>query len=271
MLKQLKSVLLLAALTSVSVGAYEIETEVRIVGGTTVASPSTEAPFIVQINDYCGASLVAAKWVLTAGHCVEELLTKPSSALLRTVDGKFLAIKRAILYPKFSYLPTPMGTVINNDYALLELVNPVDFKATIARPIKLATPQFEAQGGQKTGVMTTVYGYGLTNENAMEGSDILLKVTLPIVSREEATVKEAYPVEAATDAVIFAGFKVGGKDACQGDSGGPLTVTDANNQKVLIGVVSWGEGCARPNKYGVYSKVSKAAEWVNAYINGTLK
>lgn len=80
---------------------------------------------------------------------------------------------------------------------------------------------------------------------------------VPIVNQEKCATayKNLAPI---TDRMICAGFDKGGKDACQGDSGGPLV---SNN--VLVGVVSWGYGCAQANYPGVYSRVASVRNWIS--------
>lgn len=66
-------------------------------------------------------------------------------------------------------------------------------------------------------------------------------------------------------AQVCAGLEQGGKDSCQGDSGGPLVVRDANNCPRQIGVVSWGAGCAEAGIYGIYTRVSAYADWIQKH------
>lgn len=92
---------------------------------------------------------------------------------------------------------------------------------------------------------------GATSEGG-SGSTTLRKVDVSVVSR--ATCRNNYSTSAITDRMFCAGVSAGGKDSCQGDSGGPII----NSAKVLLGVVSWGDGCARAGKPGVYSNLGNS-------------
>ncbi|MFO7191958.1 MAG: serine protease [Thermocrispum agreste] len=128
----------------------------------------------------------------------------------------------------------------NYDVAVLTLSKPVNEElATLAQP---GDPAY------RPGTMATVLGWGLTREDGSP-SDHLRKVDVPVVG--DADCQRAYPEFYERNGMICAGFPEGGKDACTQDSGGPLVVDSK-----LIGVVSWGDGCARPGKPGVYARVS---------------
>ncbi|KAF5266057.1 hypothetical protein FOXYS1_3125, partial [Fusarium oxysporum] len=70
-----------------------------------------------------------------------------------------------------------------------------------------------------------------------------------------------YGTSAITNQMFCAGVSSGGKDSCQGDSGGPIV----DSSKTLIGAVSWGNGCARPNYSGVYASVGALRSFIDTY------
>lgn len=95
-------------------------------------------------------------------------------------------------------------------------------------------------------------------------SPSLQKAHIPLIEQAKCASPTVYG-SAITQRMICAGFLKGKVDACQGDSGGPL-VHFTSSRWHLVGVVSWGVGCARERRPGVYSKVEEMLNWINAVI-----
>jgi len=106
----------------------------------------------------------------------------------------------------------------------------------------------------------TVSGWGSTASGA-DQAEVLMSVDVPMMSNA-ACRQTGYGNNEITDAMLCAGQPNGGVDSCQGDSGGPLTYT-TGGKTYLVGVVSWGIGCAAPNFPGVYARVTHVREWID--------
>lgn len=239
-----------------------------IVGGTIAGA--NEWPWATALvfssssssnGNFCGGALIDSEWVLTAAHCLFDGFGReisPSSldavigrSNLRNTNGERIDVVDIIVHPSYRPLLGPVG---GSDIALLKLASPSG-QPTLPLVNPSQTSLFAP------GVPATVVGWGATSEGGFD-SDPLREVTVPIVSN--ATCNSAYGGVVGSD-MICAGVPQGGIDSCQGDSGGPLMAFNGSNW-VSIGVVSWGEGCARPGRYGVYTRVATYVNWVNAQI-----
>ena len=222
----------------------------KIVGG--VEAVNGEFPFIVSLRGsygghFCGGSLIKKDWVLTAAHCVPAGIKTVVAGLYdqsQSQQAESLAVDKVISHPEYNKKPQ------DYDFALVHLKTPSKFP-----PVALNRKEITGKADFVTA------GWGYTEENG-EIPNVLRKVTVPLVSAKACSA--AYP-GSITDRMICAGLEAGGKDSCQGDSGGPLLAGEGAS-RVLAGVVSWGEGCARPKKFGVYSKVNSVLTWIETTI-----
>lgn len=145
----------------------------------------------------------------------------------------------------------------NSDIALLYLSNNVIFNE-YAVPICLPSPSLATLLSQE-GHVGTVSGWGATHERGAT-LRFLMRVRLPIVSMETC---QRSTDRLITDNMFCAGHDTA--DACKGDSGGPFAVS-YHNTWFLLGVVSWGEGCAEKGKYGVYTRVANYIPWIKEVV-----
>lgn len=192
--------------------------------------------------------------LLTAAHCHQ-----PGRFYLDTVwidsitpfEGTPRRVINRALHPDYSSFSG------NHDFMVLKLNSPV----TDVKPVPLAsTPLDDPVSGDQI----TVIGFGAKFEGDSGVSDQLQEVRLDFIpdttcARQYRRAGLSIDAESEFCTGVLSGG--GGKDSCQGDSGGPVFLDG-----VQVGVVSWGNGCARPGFSGVNARVSDASAWIQQQI-----
>ncbi|XP_072940602.1 uncharacterized protein [Epargyreus clarus] len=237
----------------------------RVVGGGGAAEGAWpwQAALYRDGDFQCGATLVAAQWLLSASHCfyqateahwVARLGALRRSAWPRGPWERVARVRQVVLHPQYA----PRG--FRNDIALLR-IDPLQLHARL-RPACLPPPRAQPPAGHHC----TVVGWGQLYEHERVFPDTLQEVELPVISTAECRRRtRLLPLYRVTDDMFCAGYERGGRDACLGDSGGPLLCQEADKW-YIYGVTSNGYGCARANRPGVYTKVSNYIDWIDSVM-----
>jgi len=213
-------------------------------------------------SQFCGATLIAPGWAVTAGHCVLQLENKcVGDDDLAVIVGEhdlsnpseheeIITVKRVILhkdYKEANYIPY-------NDIALLELSKDASTDKTQVGSACLPEKPDTAYSEKSC----YVAGWGSLGSNSPGFPEIAQHVKVNLVDKSSCNDDYRGVID---DGMLCAGGN--GVDSCQGDSGGPLMCFRAGEWS-LVGVVSWGEQCAV--KPGVYADAFAYKDWIKDVV-----
>uniref|UniRef100_A0A2R8ZHY9 Hepatocyte growth factor activator serine protease n=1 Tax=Pan paniscus TaxID=9597 RepID=A0A2R8ZHY9_PANPA len=239
----------------------------RIIGGSSSLPGSHPWLAAIYIGDgFCAGSLVHTCWVVSAAHCFSH---SPPRDSVSVVLGQHFFNRTTDVTQTFGiekYIPYTLYSVFNpsdHDLVLIRLKKKGDRCATrsqFVQPICLPEPGSTFPAGHKC----QIAGWGHLDENVSGYSSSLREALVPLVADHKCSSPEVYGADISPN-MLCAGYFDCKSDACQGDSGGPLAC-EKNGVAYLYGIISWGDGCGRLHKPGVYTRVANYVDWINDRI-----
>ncbi|KAG8450287.1 hypothetical protein GDO86_002803 [Hymenochirus boettgeri] len=234
----------------------------KIVGGSDASLGAW--PWIVSLyfneRQTCGASLVTSEWLVSAAHCVYGRNMIPSNwkariglhSNLNVTQPQIVTrqIDQIVINPHYN------KRTKDSDIIMMHLKVKVNFSDYI-QPVCL--PEIDQEFS--AGINCSIAGWGRT-ESQGPIPNILQEAEIPLISNQKC--QQQMPEYNITDNMVCGGYEQGGIDTCQGDSGGPL-MCQQGSRWFLVGVTSFGYGCAQPNRPGVYVKVTKFTDWIKLF------
>lgn len=245
----------------------------QVIGGRDAAPGAF--PWLVALVEsgdtfpFCGGTLVAARWVLTAAHCLfsdngtpleagsVEVIAGTNTPELAN-GGQRLGVQRVLRHPAYD------NVLERNDIALLELATPANLNDPAVSTLPLLQADQQATLAVP-GTAATIAGWGDTNPAGGGAPITLQQAQVPLTS--DAVCQDVGGGD--PDVHICAGG--GGTDSCYGDSGGPLMVADGQGGLLLAGITSFSVAarCAEPNIPAGYTRVAAFTGWVAETTGGT--
>ncbi|XP_077564662.1 trypsin-1-like [Haemaphysalis longicornis] len=238
----------------------------RIVGGRD-ALPG-EFPWQVSLvwrgQQFCGGSLLSATEVITAAHCVTNYTLKDLDVVgganhpaISELEDKYVqkrkvakGFRHELFFGRYGHQKYDIG--------LLKLSQPFNFQKSSGRIGSICLPpkNYNVSG------LVSITGFGYETEDGNMLAPVMQVATTSVLPN--STCEEAYGQRFHAESMICAADFDKGQDACKGDSGGPAIQTH-RGRVVLAGIVSWGEGCGRQGRPGVYTRVSQYLDWIAAH------
>lgn len=242
-----------------------LDSQGYIVGGFSARRGSLPWQVSIQhLGHFCGGTIIDKRWILTAAHCFERTPNFEGKIVAGEHDFRIsegseqkIYVERVIMHPQY------VSKNADNDITLLKLEKDLrfdDYTQPACLP-KLVNEKLDYAPGN----VVIISGWGSTT--ARKAPTTLQVATVPLIADSTCKKETYYKPEKITASMVCAGkLGEGGVDACQGDSGGPLVKSVAGKFTVL-GVVSWGYGCAQPYKPGVYTRVARFEKWIHDTMN----
>jgi secreted trypsin-like serine protease len=251
-----------------------------IVGGTTIASSTATYPFYgyTRRGSLCGLTLIHTDIAISAGHCAGIFVTNGIYLGGIQLNGRDaqenVTVLQELRHPNYNYL------TYENDILILKLQRTRLSSASaslssVQNTLPPVTPIYAINYNStlpKDNATVVTIGFGATVEDGTLATT-LQKVSVRVINT--GICRQMYNNQYGSSSNIKVANSMicaanPGKDACQGDSGGPLLIRTTDNQRrsqwKLIGIVSWGIGCARRNNPGVYTRISSHANFIKSSI-----
>jgi len=278
---------------SVSIPALAEEDTEMIVGGKKV--PDGKYPYQVRLygsmeddKGFCGGSIIAPQWILTAGHCVVADAAEGQEVdELQPVDKVYVGYgstnrtkttkiesEKIVVHPLY----LKHGLTGGGDVALVKLKQPI----ADAKPVEYANEDTEKKFMTR-GAKVTVTGWGaIWDPEDQEVVELLAKINpqtditerlnfptdlyetdINVMGRDECRAIYTPHQLKIADSEICAMKPRSASNSCYGDSGGPLVLRAEDPKRyVQIGVVSWGDRCGRAGSPNVFARVASFSDWI---------